>query len=99
MSHFKFRWDEGVQDVLERSEWGGSWWYYEIGENGSITRQIILYDNGLRLRYGPDNLGDEYGELLADVSKDEINFSLSTSISAEDFTSMWNSGSWSNGNY
>src|SRR5262245_59238204 len=74
MRYFKYRrcWkpgDDGHPDM------GDSWWYYEFGSNGTIIRQIILYDKGHRLRYDLDHLGDDYGELLWDVRLDEFDSS------------------------
>src|SRR5262249_51257314 len=64
MRYFKFRWRQSPGDDHDHPEWGDSWWYYEFGPDGSVRRQIMLYDNGIRLRYGPGHIADGLGELL-----------------------------------
>jgi hypothetical protein len=95
MRYFKYRWVWAPGDDGE-GEWGDSWWYTEFGPKDTITRQIMLYDNGFRLRYGPENYGDEYGELLWDVSLHECETPPGTEISREELEAVWETGPWTN---
>jgi hypothetical protein len=75
---------------------GDSWWYYEFGPNDFVRRQVMLYDSGVRVRYGPDRPGDEYGELLGDVRLDEVDLARGREIEAGEFEHVWASGPWTN---
>ncbi len=94
MRYFKFRWPES--ESSEQGDWGASWWYYEFGPDGSSVRQVMLYDNGYRLRYGPEHLRDGYGELLWDVRLGEFDLSQGEEISQAEFEQVWQSGPWTN---
>jgi hypothetical protein len=61
MQYTKFRWDEDRGDRY--SVWGGSWWYFETGPDGDVTRQVEVYDSGIRLHYSPAHREDNFGEL------------------------------------
>jgi len=69
MRHYKF-WAESPPGG-EHDPWGASWWYVELSEEGSLARQMMLSENGSRLRYSHDPLRDEHGEFLWDVLLDE----------------------------
>jgi hypothetical protein len=95
MRYFKFRWNwvPGNDEV----EWGAdSWWFYEFGPDNFIHRQVMLYDSGVHVRYGPDHRVDEYGELLSDVRLDEVDLTQGQEIGASEFESVWQSGPWTN---
>ena len=47
--YYKRKWNETRGDKFD--SWGTSMWYFEIGENQYITRQIEIYENGNRLKY------------------------------------------------
>ena len=94
MRYYKFRWHLSPGDDHDHPEWGDSWWYYEFGADGFTSRQVMVYDGGIRLRYGPDHFVDEYGALLIDVRFDELNLSMGQKISADEFEKVWHSGGW-----
>lgn len=59
--YYKRKWDENRGDELD--SWGTSVWYFEIGEDKYISRQIELYENGNRLKYHSKKTFDDYGRL------------------------------------
>jgi hypothetical protein len=59
--YYKRKWDETRGDEFD--SWGASMWYFEIGEDKYITRQIEIYENGNRLKYHNDKRFDDYGGL------------------------------------
>lgn len=93
MKYLKYRWNESPG--TPRDNWGGSWWYFEIGPDGYPVRQVEEYDAGFRLRYGPDHSEDEFGtlsyghELDMDRSADQV-------LSATEFEAVWSTGHWHN---
>jgi hypothetical protein len=93
MQYLKFQWDESRGD--EHSDWGASWWYFEIGADGYPVRQIELYDAGVRLRYGPDHLEDEFGG-LSYGHESEMDRSADQVLSADEFEAVWATGPWHN---
>ncbi len=93
MQYLKYRWNEDRGD--EHAEWGGSWWYFEIGSDGYPVRQIEEYDSGVRLRYGPDHEEDKFGGLgTAQVS--ECDQLANQELSATEFEELWAAGPWHN---
>jgi hypothetical protein len=88
MTCFKYRWDEDRGD--EHADWGGSWWYFEIGPDGYVTRQVEIYDSGVRLQYGPSHIEDEFGGLSC-CHEQDIDRSTSQPLTAEEFESVWQS--------
>ncbi len=60
-SYLRRRWSEPRGDRY--SSWGESWWYFEIGSDGTVLRQIEQYDSGVVLRYSKDHIEDQYGAL------------------------------------
>jgi hypothetical protein len=96
MRCYKFRWVLSQGDDHDHPEWGDSWWYYEFRPDGLVSRQVTVYDCGIRVRYGQDHMADEYGELLSDVRLGEVNLSMGQEIEAADFQSVWQMGPWTN---
>src|SRR5262245_51132466 len=80
----------------EHDPWGASWWYVEFNAESSPTRQMMLYENGNRLRYSNEHLRDEYGEFLWDVLLDEWEVSEREEITGAEFENVWQSGPWMN---
>ena len=85
MSYFKRRWDENRGD--EYSSWGASVYYFEIAPDGTATRQMEIYDNGIVLQYHANHLEDIFG-FLTDSSIDLLEFSQ-FSISRQEFETAW----------
>jgi hypothetical protein len=48
---YRRRWEESRGDADDA--WGGSTWYFEVGDDGTPIRQIEIYDLGPTFRYGP----------------------------------------------
>ncbi len=61
MRYFKRRWDGPRGD--EHDSWGGSIWYFEVGDDGYPVRQLEIYDGGAILKYDERHLDDEFGGL------------------------------------
>jgi hypothetical protein len=61
MKYYKNKWNELRGDQFDT--WGFSMWYFEIGEDDFPNRQIVIYENGKKLKYSQENLDDEYGGL------------------------------------
>lgn len=59
--YYKREWDETRGDEFD--SWGRSLWYFEIGEDKYITRQIEFYENGNRLKYHSGKKNDDFGGL------------------------------------
>jgi hypothetical protein len=89
----KFRWDENRGD--QHAAWGASWWYFETGSDGYVTRQVEVYDLGIRLRYGPRHQEDEFGG-LSQGHESELDRSADQEMTAEEFVAEWARGSWHN---
>jgi hypothetical protein len=94
MRYFKFRWEESPDPEQEGR--GASWWYYEFGPDGSTTRQIMLYDRGDRLRYGPGHFRDDYAEPFWDARLEELDQSQGQEISQAEFEAIWQAGPGTN---
>jgi hypothetical protein len=93
MRYLRYRWDEDRGD--EHAGWGGSWWYFEVGSDGYPTRQVEIYDGGVRLRYGPGRHEDKFGGLSC-VHQSEVEEPSQQELSAADFEAVWGSGPWYN---
>lgn len=93
MRYARFRWDEDRGDMF--ATWGGSWWYFEIGPDGYVRRQIEVYDSGVRLRYGHDNLCDHFGS-LSQAHESELDRPPDQELTAEGFEAVWSEGPWYN---
>jgi hypothetical protein len=94
MRYLKYRWDENRGDA--HADWGGSWWYFEIGPDGYPVRQVEVYDAGVRIRYGPDHPEDEFGFLSYEHESD-MDRSADQELSATEFEAVWGLGPWHNG--
>ena len=87
MTHLKARWTMLRHD---HEAWGESWWYCEFGADGWLHRQVDVYDSGVRLRYGPSHLRDEFGALGV-VRLDEFDRGQTVPLSAHEFEVIWGS--------
>lgn len=86
--HYQRRWDESRGD--EYDAWGASTWFFEVESDGSVVRQIEVYDHGPTLRYDEDRVEDDFGRLglgRLDALEDWSPWA----ISAETFESVWSS--------
>jgi hypothetical protein len=88
MTYVKCRWDEDRGD--QYASWGCSWWYLEFGPQGWITRQVEVYDSGVRLRYGPDHMGDTFGR-LGEARRQDLDMPAPEEMTAEQFEDVWQS--------
>jgi hypothetical protein len=84
----KCRWDEPRAEPY--GAWGCSWWFFEFGPDGTLTRQVEVYDNGVRLRYGPDHLADKFGKRGAARLQD-MEMPGAQVLTAEEFETVWES--------
>ncbi|MEU7673715.1 hypothetical protein AB0C42_02745 [Micromonospora taraxaci] len=58
---YRRRWDETRGDEFDA--WGQSVWFFEVDDDGWPVRQIVVYDGGPVLRYGPGCEEDQFGGL------------------------------------
>jgi len=86
--YFKRRWAEPRGDRF--ASWGHSTWFFEVGGDGLVIRQVEAYDNGRTLRYGPGHLEDEYGGIGSEPLEAIEDWS-SWSISVNEFEDAWES--------
>jgi len=84
--YLKRYWNEGRGD--EYDSWGTSWWFFEVAENGDVTRQAELYEVGRLLRYSAEHVEDEFGA-LAEISLDMSDAEY-IAMSNEEFEGIWN---------
>ena len=85
MHYFRRRWNE--TKLGESEEWGFSYWYFEVAPDGTVTRQMEVYDNGTILRYHAHHIEDQYGS-LAEKPIDHREFHP-YSISRSEFEESW----------
>jgi hypothetical protein len=88
MTYLKIRWDDDLGDACDG--WGGQWWYFEVGPDGYPSRQVEVFDNGRRLRYGPGHLNDKFGG-LGDKTVLGPGSPPAAAITAEEFEAIWQS--------
>jgi hypothetical protein len=88
MNYFKQHWDESRGDQYDN--WGTSIWYFEVGTDRWITRQIEIYSNGNVLQYDKEHIGDQYGG-LGDQALDEKCISSLLKIDQNEFEEIWHS--------
>jgi len=86
MTYVKCRWDECRAD--QYAVWGCSWWYFEFGPDGSITRQVEVFDSGVRLRYGPDHMEHSFGR-LGEGRRRQMDMPGAEELTAEQFEAVW----------
>lgn len=87
MHYFKRQWDKLLGD--EHADWGTSVWYFEIGPDMCVTRQIEVYAKGTVLHYDPQHIEDADGGLCEEVL-DADDFA-SFAISQLEFDQAWSS--------
>ena len=87
MKHYRRPWDEPRGDQFD--EWGTSVWYFEVGDDDVVLRQIEVYENGTVITYDADHPHDDYGG-LSQVPLDPDEFAPFR-ISAVEFENVWDS--------
>jgi len=83
--YYKREWKETRGD--EFYSWGTSIWYFEIGEDKYVIRQIEVYENKNRLKYDMDKKFDDYGRLRT-VPLDLTQF-IAFEINKNEFELEW----------
>jgi hypothetical protein len=61
MRYFRRRWAEERDDI--HSGWGHSWWHFATDDDGVVSHQVEVYENGTVLVYDEQHPEDEYGGL------------------------------------
>lgn len=92
MRYFKRRWEESRGD--EHDSWGASAWYFEVGVDGHVVRQLEVYDAGVVLAYEASHAEDEFGR-LAEQAIDLEEFSA-FEIGRTEFEAIWASSTLRN---
>lgn len=64
MRYYRRRWNDLRTD--QYTSWGPSWWWFETTDDGTVTRQVEVYDDGPTLGYSTDHAEDTYGELTTE---------------------------------
>jgi hypothetical protein len=82
MSYYRRRCDDELRDGS-----GGSDWFFEVAPDGTVTRQMEVYDDGSVLQYHADHLGDALG-FLTDQPIDHAEVRL-FAISRAEFQDSW----------
>jgi hypothetical protein len=85
MRYFKRSWSETRGD--EYDAWGTSVWYLEVDADLNVTRQLLVYANGITLKYDEDLPDDEYGG-LSDQPVDPRDYAR-FEIQADEFEAAW----------
>jgi hypothetical protein len=86
MEYFCFHWEESRGD--QHDDWGTSWWYFEVADDGYVERQIEQYANGTCLAYDRGHLEDRFGGLAEKrVGRDD--WPALRESSAEAFEAVW----------
>lgn len=85
---FKRRRDESRDDQFD--SWGAATYFFEVDEDCWPMRQVEIYDDGPALRYGPDRIEDEYGQ-LGDARR-ALEDWTGWAISEAEFERVWSSG-------
>ena len=90
--YYKRIWNESRGD--SHDDRGTSTWYFEVGDDRYVTRQIEVYENGSVLKYDEDYVFDDFGQ-LAEKPIDEEDFA-GFEITADHFERAWSSTRSSN---
>lgn len=84
--YFKRYWEESTGQDLTNS-WGPSTYYFETDHEGSVLRQIEIFQNGNKLKYDQDHPEDDYGGLSdQQLDMDEFN---DFKIDKSEFEKKW----------
>lgn len=84
---FKRPWEESRGD--EYDSWGTSTWYFEIGDDSYVSRQVEIFENGVVLRYDEAHVEDIYGGLGEGARDLEGEGFLPFEIGQAEFEQVW----------
>lgn len=87
MRCFKRDWDERRGDGL--AGWGTSTWYFEVGDDRFVSRQLEVYANGRALKYDEGHPEDELGGLSESALDLEGDGFLPFEITRAEFEAAW----------
>ena len=59
--YYFWHWDESTGNEIDH--WGTSDWYFEIGDDGYVARQLELFASGDALYYSENHIEDKFGML------------------------------------
>lgn len=85
MKYYKYKWNESRGD--EYDYFGTSTWYFEVGDDDYISRQIVRYEIGLTFKYSVDFQEDEFGGMGYIIFKSEHYDSIE--VLNESFDHLW----------
>lgn len=85
MNYFRYQWNDTRGD--EFNDWGISTYWFEMGNDGYVTRQMEVYENGIILKYDYSHTNDEYG-FLADQPLEPWEIEI-IEIPFEEFEHEW----------
>ena len=88
MRYFKFHWNESRGDAHD--DWGTSWWYFEVADDGYVERQVEQYANGACLTYDRGHVEDKFGG-LAEKPVEREDWKELQPFSAAEFEAAWSS--------
>ncbi len=89
MKYFKRYWNE-CRALDNTSAWGWSWWFFETDDEGTVFRQVKMYESGHTLRFSQANPVGEYGA-ISDQPLDMTDEGYFASTNKE-FSSAWQMG-------
>ena len=84
--YFGRGWDESRGDAFD--SWGPAVYYFEVSDDGRLTRQVETYEAGPTLRYGPEREEDEHGR-LGQARVEEFEDWAAWEITADEFERAW----------
>jgi hypothetical protein len=88
MLYFKSYWNESRGD--KHDDWGKSWWYFEVADDGYVVRQIEQYANGTCLTYDHSHIEDKFGG-LSEKPFEPKELKQFHAISEAEFKTTWSS--------
>ena len=88
MRYFKFHWNESRRDAHD--DWGTSWWYFEVADDGYVERQVEHYAKVLALTYDRGHLEDSFGR-LAEKPVEREDWQKLQPFTAAEFEAVWSS--------
>jgi hypothetical protein len=88
VEYFKYIWNETRGDQFDF--FGESVWYFEIGHDSYISRQLELYSIGLVNKYSASHKEDQFG-FLGYSHFDSNDFDEIILIKGSEFENHWNS--------
>ncbi len=84
--YFKRRWDESRGDEFDM--WGEATYYFAVGDDGLLARQVEVYQSGPTLSYGPDRPEDRFG-FLGQIRLDEVEDWTPWAITQSESEAIW----------